>query len=84
MSQRVHIASVVYLAFVLDLRKVVRQHLHVLKLPQLFYEFLSRVEFLHLIRFKLADMGQILADLGDVQSIGVDLLLLVKFTLFCC
>lgn len=55
-----------------------------LKLPQLFYEFLRRVEFLHLIRFKLADMGQILADLGDVQSIGVDLLLLVKFTLFCC
>lgn len=43
MKQRVHIASVVYLALVPDLGQVVGHHLDVLKLPQLFNELLSGV-----------------------------------------
>ena len=66
MRRGVHITSVVYLAFVLYLCQVVRHHLHVLKLPQLLYELLSRVQLLRLVRPKLADVGQVLPDLSDV------------------
>lgn len=66
MRRGVHIPSVVYLALVLYLRQVVRHHLHVLKLPQLFYELLSRVQLLRLVRPKLADVRQVLPDLSDV------------------